>query len=112
MSKRDLVEKRKDQGRELFNPAKMLALKKGKRYPKKHGAIMVYTDSAPNLSVHVNGQRVLNFHLGRITSFIPSHWVARLEALAAPILAAEKLKEKEQAKKREADYLARFGVTE
>jgi hypothetical protein len=118
---RELVEKRKDQGRELFNPAKFLALKKGKRYPKKHGAVMVYTDSvlevrydtyAPNLSVSVNGQRVLVFHLGSITRFIHGPWVEHLTTLAEPILEAEKQRKIEEAKKREAEYLAQWGITD
>lgn len=116
---RDLVEFRKEQGHKLYPSARILALEKGKRYPKKHGAVMVYTDSvlevrydtyAPNLSVSVNGQRVLEFHLGTIERFIPEAWVSHLKDLAEPILAAEKQRKIDEAKKREAEYLARFGV--
>lgn len=118
---RELVEIRKDQGRKLFNPAKFLALKRGKRFPKKHGAVMVYTDNIlevrydtydPNLSVSVNGQRVLEFHSGHIKRFIPDSWVAHLKELAEPILAEEKQRKVDLEKERQAEYLARFGVTE
>jgi hypothetical protein len=121
LDKRELVEKRKDQGRLLFNPAMILAEKRGKRYPKKHGAIMVFKDElievrydtyAPNLSVYLNGQIVLDFQLGEIKSYIPAFWVDHLKALAAPILLEEEWRKLEEEKQSEAEYLAKWGITE
>lgn len=117
----ELVEKRKDQGRKLFKPAKFLALKRGKSYPKKHGAVMVYNDDlieirydtyVPNLSVYLNGQIVLDFHDGHIKSFIPAFWVDHLKSLAEPVLLEEKQRLLELEKKRKAEYLARFGIAQ
>lgn len=119
MNVRELVKKRSEQGRKLFKPAKFLALKRGKKYPKKHGSVFVYTDKilevryddyGANLSVRVNGQRVLDFHLGHITSFIPDTWVGHLQELAAPILAQEELRIIERQRESEAKYLEKWGI--
>jgi len=118
---RELVEKRQDEGRKLFNPAMMLALKRGKEYPKKHGSIAVYKDEIlevrydtyePNLCVNVNGQTVLDFHSGHIKKFLPDSWVNHLIEIAEPILEEEDKRKIEEERKRDAEYLANWGITE
>ena len=119
MSDRELVKQRQEQGRKLFAPARALAMRKGRTHLKKHGSVKIYRDSvievhydtyAPNLSVYVEGKSVLYFHLGHIQRFIPNAWVEHLLQLAAPIMEQEERERQEKEAKREAEYLAQWGL--
>ena len=116
MTNEDIEEQiaiRKAEGRRLFYPAKMLAIRLGEERPKKHGSIMVfkagigkeffeihYDTYAPNLSIYnCEGDYVLNFSLGNITCYKPGVWQEYMLSFAKPILKNiedEKRMEKEQ----------------
>jgi hypothetical protein len=99
----------------------MVALRLGKRYPKKHGSTAYYKDEvltidydtyAPNLTVRVNKKRVLYFHLGDISSYIPDSWVDHLKQLAAPVFEEIERETQEKAKKKRLERLRKWGLAE
>jgi len=114
-----LIKERQKEGEELFFPAKIIALRKGYEHPKKHGSIMRYTDAymsisydtyAPNLDVTANGRKVLIFHLGNITSFIPDEWVQHLLKTAKPLIAAYDREKEQDKQRREQERLRKWGI--
>ena len=108
-----------EEGNTLFGPAKIVAMRLGKKYPKKHGANMIYKDAiitvnydtfAPNLSVNHLDRRVLTFHLGKIDSYIRGPWVKHLRELARPLHEVEEAEKIAKEKEAERKRLAKWGL--
>lgn len=119
MNIEEQIQQLAEEGNTLFRPAKLVALKLGKRYPKKHGANMIYQDAVirvsydtyvPNLSVYNNGKRVLSFHIGKIDSYINGPWVVHLRELAHPLVIAEEAEQIAEEKEKERQRLAKWGL--
>ena len=118
------IKQRQEEGRALFYPAKMAALHLGRRHPKKHGAVMIfsagieqeyfkvhYDTYAPNLSVYDrDGNTVLCFHLGRITKYIPGPWVDCLKVFADNAIEYEEKQKEEAKRERERKRLEDWGL--
>jgi len=114
------IKERQEKGNALFYPAKILALKKGIRRGKKHGAIMYYHNSkftihydtfAPNLTVYdSNDNQVLNFHLGDIIKYISGEWEICLKALALPVIREEERNKRSEEEEKERKRLADWGL--
>lgn len=118
-SLKDLIAERTKQGRHRNSQARLVALRLGKRTPKKHGAYHDYKDEhltiefddyGPNLSISWKGKRVLTNHLRSITSFIPGEWEQHLESLYLPLAAEETRKEEEKKVKKRKELLDRWGL--
>lgn len=87
----------------IYGKASAVALLKGKRHDKKHGAwhryegenlVINWDDFAPNLGVSWKGQRVFGVHLGTVEAYRPDveDWIEELEfqhLSVKPVLDAE-----------------------
>jgi len=113
------IKERQEEGDDLFYPAKVIALKLGKDWPKKHGSVRIYKDQileihfdtyVPNLSVNNSDERVLTFHQGDIRLYRRGAWVHYLKKLAKPLIAQIKKKEQEEADRRQKERLYRWGL--
>jgi hypothetical protein len=115
----ELLKQRKEEGRNIAKMCRLIALEAGERYPKKHGANMVFSHNglklnqdtyADNLTVHYKGAWVLSVHLGSLTRYIPDEWTTSVKLLYAVLYAAKKALEEKKAIDKETERLAAFGI--
>lgn len=103
----------------LYKYAKILARKRGGRYPKKHGANWFYNDGwlrirwddyHPNLSVHAYEEWVMNFTSGKCNRFRRGNWIKHLIEKAAPLLAVEQADKEKLERMKEYQRLENWGL--
>ncbi len=113
------IQKIQSEGKALYPYARILAMKRGREHPKRHGSIMKYNDGilqvnydtyAPNLSVHFRDEWVLSFHLGTIKRYIRGDWVTYMKELANPLLLNEEAERLAEERERERKRLESWGL--
>jgi len=119
MDTEELLAQRKKEGKEIARMCRLIALEAGERYPKKHGANMVFGHNGlwitqdtyeNNLRVTYKTEWVLSIHSGAIKRYIKGEWVKLVKPLYAPLAAAKKVREEQEAKQKGIDRLAAFGI--
>jgi len=120
---RELKEKRIEQYKRLnlFQRCKLICLKLGVCYPKKHGAWWVFKDSvleigyddfAPNIYVLYKDKKVLEVHLGQLTLFRVGKWLDRVLEISNPLLKQEEQEEYLQRQRELLEEIDRWGEIE